>query len=268
MILMFNYRKLLWITLSVLTGTLLTVFSLNYLIAAEDEYVAVKVVRNNDSNENDIQSVLYENSVLDSTMLEIEGTASYYGKKFHKRKTASGERYDMNKYTAAHRTLPFGTILKVTNLENSKSTFVRINDRGHYVRKRIIDLSKHSAHSIEGKGLPFVKIEGFVRKMTDLSNQPDKNYFFAYSFAHKPVIVPADYLSIRHSFRDFSQAVEYYRELLDSKLADSSDTFIVFDDDTFSSFDDLTENYHIATWTPVLRRRIPVMMAEKIYTIN
>jgi len=77
-----------------------------------------------------------------------EGIASWYGKKYHRRKTASGERYNMYELTAAHRTLPFGTILKVTNLENGRTVKVRINDRGPFVKGRIIDLSLAAAREI------------------------------------------------------------------------------------------------------------------------
>lgn len=78
----------------------------------------------------------------------FRGYASYYGDKFHNKTTASGEPYNMNDLTAAHRTLPFGTIVKVTNLSNNKSVTVRINDRGPFVESRIIDLSKESARQI------------------------------------------------------------------------------------------------------------------------
>jgi rare lipoprotein A len=76
------------------------------------------------------------------------GMASYYARKFHGRKTASGERFDMHKLTAAHRTLPFGTRVRVTNLRNGRSATVRINDRGPYTRGRIIDLSYAAAKEI------------------------------------------------------------------------------------------------------------------------
>jgi rare lipoprotein A len=69
------------------------------------------------------------------------GVASWYGPKFHGKLTANGEIYDMYKYTAAHKTLPIGTKVKVTNLNNNKSVIVRINDRGPFVEGRIIDLS-------------------------------------------------------------------------------------------------------------------------------
>jgi rare lipoprotein A len=74
-----------------------------------------------------------------------EGLASWYGGKFHGRMTSSGEVFDSNTLTAAHRTLPFGTIVKVTNLDNGKSVQVKINDRGPFVEGRIIDLSRAAA---------------------------------------------------------------------------------------------------------------------------
>lgn len=76
------------------------------------------------------------------------GQASYYGNEFHGRKTASGERFDQAKLTAAHRTLPFGTRLKVTNTQNGRSVEVRVNDRGPFVKGRIIDLSSSAFKTI------------------------------------------------------------------------------------------------------------------------
>ena len=77
--------------------------------------------------------------------------ASYYGKKHHGRKTASGEIFDMNKSTAAHKKLKFGTIVKVTSITTNKSVLVRINDRGPYIKGRDIDLSKASFFKIAPK---------------------------------------------------------------------------------------------------------------------
>ena len=70
--------------------------------------------------------------------------ASYYADKFHGKKTASGKKFDMNKMTAAHKKLPFGTVLRVTNEANGKSVIVEVNDRGPFVRSREIDLSKRA----------------------------------------------------------------------------------------------------------------------------
>ena len=90
-----------------------------------------------------------------------EGLASWYGKDFHGRKTSNGETYDMYAMTAAHKTLPMNVHLKVTNLDNGKSTVVRINDRGPFVKKRIIDLSYSAAQKlgVVGPGTAPVRIE-------------------------------------------------------------------------------------------------------------
>lgn len=78
-----------------------------------------------------------------------EGQATFYADKFHGRTTASGERYDKDKFTAAHMSLPFGTVVRVTNKDNGKSVAVRINDRGPFTPNRIIDLSRAAANSID-----------------------------------------------------------------------------------------------------------------------
>ncbi|WP_437881794.1 septal ring lytic transglycosylase RlpA family protein [Pseudomonas sp. LRF_L74] len=77
-----------------------------------------------------------------------DGKASYYGKAHHGNRTANGERFDQNALTAAHRTLPFGSRVRVTNLNNDRSVIVRINDRGPYGRGRIIDVSKRAAEEL------------------------------------------------------------------------------------------------------------------------
>ncbi len=89
------------------------------------------------------------------------GIASFYGAKFEGRRTASGEVFKTTEMTAAHRTLPFGTQLRVTNLRNGKSVVVRVNDRGPHIRGRIIDLSKAAAKKIgiTRTGIARVKLE-------------------------------------------------------------------------------------------------------------
>jgi rare lipoprotein A len=83
-----------------------------------------------------------------SSSSQLEGVASYYADEFNGRKTASGEPYDMNDLTAAHRTLPFGTKVKVTNLDTGRSVVVRINDRGPFKDDRVIDLSLGAAKQL------------------------------------------------------------------------------------------------------------------------
>lgn len=93
------------------------------------------------------------------------GAASWYGPGFHGRLTASGERFDQNDLTAAHKKLPFGTRVRVTNETNGRSVVVRINDRGPFVGKRVIDLSREAAEEIGllKKGVSRVKLEVLPR---------------------------------------------------------------------------------------------------------
>jgi len=115
------------------------------LILAIPQVIACKVV--------DIQSQ------SDECYLE-SGSASWYGKNFDGKKTASGEIYDMESLTAAHKTLPFNTKVKVVNVDNGKSVTVRINNRGPNVEGRIIDLSRRAAQELDiiDDGLAEVKL--------------------------------------------------------------------------------------------------------------
>jgi rare lipoprotein A len=100
------------------------------------------------------------------------GKASWYGKKFHGRPTASGERYNMYKESAAHKTLPLGTHVRVLNLSNKKQIIVRINDRGPFVKGRIIDLSYAAARKIGmiGPGVAPVRIVALGRQVGKLKS--------------------------------------------------------------------------------------------------
>jgi rare lipoprotein A len=94
------------------------------------------------------------------------GRASWYGRFFHGRRTANGERYDMHALTAAHRTLPLGSYVRVTDPSTDRSVVVRINDRGPFARGRIIDLSMAAAHALgmQHAGTASVKIEGLTQQ--------------------------------------------------------------------------------------------------------
>jgi len=111
--------------------------------------------------------------VSSSTPLIVEeGVGSWYGSRFHGRRTASGEIYDMHDYTAAHLTLPFGTILRVTNTENGRSTLVRVNDRGPYIQGRLIDLSYSAAKDlgVHNPGTGALKLEVYKMPESDLTS--------------------------------------------------------------------------------------------------
>lgn len=113
-----------------------------------------------------IYDILY--TPQDYEEFEEIGTASWYGDDFHGKQTANGEIYNMGSMTAAHRTLPLPSIVKVTNLANNKSVIVRVNDRGPFAKSRVIDLSQRAAEILEykNKGTARVKIE-LMRDETD-----------------------------------------------------------------------------------------------------
>lgn len=129
----------------------------------------------NDIKKQKIDSIKKDNTAdqtldLDSTIVykgkfkpfKNKVHASYYAEKFNGRRTASGKKYDSSKLTAAHKKLPFGTIVKVTNISNGKSVIVEITDRGPFVRGREIDLSRKAFMSIVGNkrsGMAIVSIE-------------------------------------------------------------------------------------------------------------
>jgi rare lipoprotein A len=106
------------------------------------------------------------------------GEASWYGPGFHGRKTANGERFDKYDLTAAHRTLPMPSVVKVTNLENGKSINLRVNDRGPFAKDRIIDVSKKAARILgfEEQGMAHVRVQFLPEETAELfgGNMPEK----------------------------------------------------------------------------------------------
>ena len=107
---------------------------------------------------------------------QSDGKASYYSNGLHGRRMSNGERYDRNAFTCAHRTLPFGTRLKITNPRNGKSVIVRVTDRGPFVRGRVVDLSYAAARELGtlASGVAYVKVE-LVRKETEIPFPSESN---------------------------------------------------------------------------------------------
>lgn len=97
---------------------------------------------------------------------DVTGNASWYGARYHGRLTASGQRYDMNAMTAAHRTLPFGTKVRVVNLSNRRAVVVTINDRGPYAGRRVIDVSRRAAEilGMVDDGVVRVRVHTLARR--------------------------------------------------------------------------------------------------------
>jgi rare lipoprotein A len=148
------------------------------------------------------------------------GEASWYGPGFHGRKTASGERFDTHDFTAAHKTLPFGTLLRVTNLNNDQYTVVKINDRGPFIRGRIIDLSRAAKDAIGMGGTAMVRIEQITEEEAELLKQG---------------IDPKEHID----FSEIDTNEFKTTELLDSDLEAESKVFVEFqsEDETTNDFE-------------------------------
>lgn len=103
-----------------------------------------------------------------------DGLASWYGGFFHGRRTASGKRYDMDAFTAAHRTLPFGTLLRVRNVNTGKVALVEITDRGPFIRRRVVDLSRAAARFL-GVSVSPVEVEALTKDAFEalVASNPD-----------------------------------------------------------------------------------------------
>ncbi|QFP41641.1 septal ring lytic transglycosylase RlpA family protein [Borrelia miyamotoi] len=122
----------------------------------------------------------------------IVGLASWYGEAFHGKVTANGEKFDMTSLTAAHKELPFNTVIKVTNLLNNRTVVVRINDRGPFRKDRIIDLSKAAAEKLDflGIGVAPVKIE-IVEKLDEkkvITQESKKTFNILDSFKDNSIV--------------------------------------------------------------------------------
>lgn len=104
------------------------------------------------------------NSSFEATDMLFRGMASYYGSEFNGRKTANGERYDQNELSGAHRTLPFGTMVRVRNTANDRSVVVRINDRGPWKESRVLDVSFAAAQELDMTRAGTVPVEITVLK--------------------------------------------------------------------------------------------------------
>ena len=138
------------------TGVLLSGVSIllglsghHLVIAANSDLVLETTQENLTVQQNQFDSGIFSDRPPATQLAQsYRGKASWYGKKFHGRPTASGEIYNSNAMTAAHRSLPFGTRVKVTNLNNGRSVVVPINDRGPFIKGRIIDVSAGAARSL------------------------------------------------------------------------------------------------------------------------
>ncbi|MBR1903991.1 MAG: septal ring lytic transglycosylase RlpA family protein [Alphaproteobacteria bacterium] len=160
------------------------------------------------------------------------GMASWYGEDFNGKRTANGERYNMNTLTAAHRTLPLPCIVKVTNLQNGRSVVVRVNDRGPYVKDRIIDLSKHGAQLLGymGQGTTKVKVEIMEKESKALKaamlNEPQEQQAEALAAAESatpaPSLMESSAERVEISKEESKKMAEVYASAGNNKIATGS----------------------------------------------
>ncbi|MCB1179003.1 MAG: septal ring lytic transglycosylase RlpA family protein [Leptospiraceae bacterium] len=162
------------------------------------------------------------------------GKASYYADKYHGKKTASGEPYNKTKYTAAHRTLPFNTIVKVTSVSNSKIIYVRINDRGPHSEKRIIDLSRKAAEGIDlikaGETVVSVEVigQGKDNENPDQESYANKEKSNTKANSKKPSSNPSNN---KNPIYENTSKIPNYKELTKKKDEDSEDEFDMEEED-------------------------------------
>lgn len=154
-----------------------------------------------------------EKVISDEMSFEQTGNSSWYSNKFQNKKTSNGERYCKHKLTAAHRKLPFGSIVKVNNLNSGKTVFVRINDRGPFSKKRVIDLSREAASVLGALGNPKVKIESLLPMESFDSEEEANKYLLAYSYDKKPSCELAENFNIVLEYTNFDSAAEEFAKI-------------------------------------------------------
>lgn len=149
-----------------------------------------------------------EQNIGDEMLFEQTGNSSWYSNRFHNKKTSNGERYSKSKLTAAHKKLPFGCIVKVTNENSGKVVFVRINDRGPYSKKRVIDLSRNAASVLGALGNPKVKIQTLLPNKSFINEEEANKYLLAYSYDENPSCERAANFNIILEYTNFDAAAE------------------------------------------------------------
>ena len=156
------------------------IVTLALFVALHVPFSAVGAPASNTSSSRSSSTVMGRSGIAPPLLEVSTGQATWYGKKHHGRKTANGERYDKRVFTAAHKTLPFGTIVRVTNLRNNREAVVRITDRGPFGKGKIIDLAQVAAAKINMMRAGVVPVQ--VEVLTDPSgriSQPGMGFYVA-----------------------------------------------------------------------------------------
>ncbi len=154
------------------------------------------------------------------------GKASWYGGSFHKRKTACGERFNMHDYTAAHRKLPFGSIVRITDLKTGKKILVCINDRGPFMKSKILDLSWGAAVDLGGN-LQNVSTDAYIpERINAFDSEAQSRQMLAFSSNYEPMLLDVDACTMIDSSKSFTSAIQLQRQLT-AKITDMEITLLV-----------------------------------------
>ncbi len=179
----------------------LTVLSVSFLVEAADIPVARVIDASTPIDSHpDMAIVAWRDAV--------DGLASWYGPGFHSRRTASGRRYDMHEMTAAHKTLPFGTLVRVTNARTGASTIVEITDRGPFLRHRVIDLSMAAAKAI---GVSVTPVELDVITPADMLSTLGAEYVLLLGTDGTLRRMPRSGVTIMRTYRSYAEAYQAVR---------------------------------------------------------
>ncbi|OGU38373.1 MAG: hypothetical protein A2X61_14925 [Ignavibacteria bacterium GWB2_35_12] len=236
-----------------LCAVYLIIFIFSYLFTIAQDTTLLEEV---------VNITLYERDVVDISDLKIgedyfytnTGTASWYGKKFHLRKTANGELFNMYEYSAAHRDLPFGTILKVSNVDNGLAVLVRINDRGPFIGNRILDLSYSSSIEIGNTGLSKVLIEGFIPGRVNFGENVPDNYFFCYSITTPIAFIHKSDVEVIGFSRDFNEGIKLYKNYLARHPKNIS--YIAVSSEQIMKKEKVDEKFYLVVIDPRAKKKI------------
>lgn len=252
-----NFVKKQFLKASVFFGGLTVLMSFSFMAQAESnknfshyQQASVQAIADESSVQVSTETFTPE---LHESFLEQNGKASWYGPGFHGRRTASGERYDMHDFTAAHRTLPFGTIVKVTNPANGKTALVRITDRGPFCGNRIIDLSYAAAQYLNVT-VTKVKIEAF--KSVAPATETAEMRSVAISPENDVVLVPFSEFSPIDSLADFTDARKK-QESLQEKMTDQN-VFLAMQSVVSPSKRIAKSKYYVGVLKPVAKKVVAI----------
>lgn len=233
-----RYIGNLYIRRSILTGLFFFALMFGLMALSNDDIAAAGEKEGNrksdqlnttDSLLNPVSSGAMESALSQENILTIkrqqcsfsvEGTASYYADDFHGRLTANGQRFDMNGFTAAHKSLPFGSILRVTNTANSATILVMVNDRGPYSGDRVLDLSRAAARAID-MTLGNVKISGY--KPSDFRSDSKIVGFTAPQY--DAYLLDPSLITVVESYSSFTEAIKMHRIIAGKRL--NEDVYLV-----------------------------------------